>query len=111
VLTTDRDQARARVTELEAKLTEFNALQAAIADLEAKRTTVAQQAAAVIAQHGFTPDRQQTLPAPAASADSGDIIAQFNAIEDPKERSAFYAANKDKLLAARFPAEAPKKAA
>lgn len=98
-LTTERNTARDEITALKAQLTEFDAIKAALATAESTQQTATQIAAATVAAHGFTAERA-AAELPTAAGDQGDILAHFDAITDPQERTKFYQANKAKLIAA-----------
>jgi ATP-dependent Clp endopeptidase proteolytic subunit ClpP len=83
----------ARVAELEPLAQEREALLIAIGTAE-------QRAAAIVASVGFTPTTEEQLPQ--ADGDKGDILAQYDAITDPAERTKFYNQNQKALRAAQF---------
>ena len=75
-------------------------LEAALAKREAEAQTAEQKAAAIVASVGFTPTTEEQLPQ--ADGDKGDILAQYDAITDPAERTKFYNQNQKALRAAQF---------
>jgi hypothetical protein len=75
-------------------------LEAALAQREAEAQTAEQKAAAIVASVGFTPTTEEQLPQ--ADGDKGDILAQYDAITDPAERTKFYNQNQKALRAAQF---------
>ena len=94
------DSLKAQVAALEPKAKAFDEATAEIARLEAERQTAEAKAAAQVASLGFTPESERSLPD--AETDKGDILAQFNAITDPAERTKFYNANRKAIHAAQF---------
>ena len=94
------DSLKAQVAALEPKAKAFDEATAEIARLEAERQTAEAKAAAQVASLGFTPESERSLPN--AETDKGDILAQFNAITDPAERTKFYNANRKAIHAAQF---------
>ena len=97
---TEIDALKAQVAALEPKAKAFDEATAEIARLEAERQTAEARAAAQVASLGFTPESERSLPD--AETDKGDILAQFNAITDPAERTKFYNANRKAIHAAQF---------
>jgi ATP-dependent Clp endopeptidase proteolytic subunit ClpP len=94
------DSLKAQVAALEPKAKAFDEATAEIARLEAERQTAEARAAAQVASLGFTPESERSLPD--AETDKGDILAQFEAITDPAERTKFYNANRKAIHAAQF---------
>ena len=97
---TEIDALKAKVTELEPKAKAYDEATAEIARLEAERQTAEAKAAAQVASLGFTPESERSLPD--AETDKGDILAKFEAITDPAERTRFYRENKAALKAAQI---------
>lgn len=97
---TEIDALKAQVAMLEPKAKAHDEAMAEIARLEAERQTAEARAAAQVASLGFTPESERSLPD--AETDKGDILAQFNAITDPAERTKFYNANRKAIHAAQF---------
>jgi ATP-dependent Clp endopeptidase proteolytic subunit ClpP len=94
------DALKSQVALLEPKAKAHDEAMAEIARLEAERQTAEAKAAAQVASLGFTPESERSLPD--AETDKGDILAQFNAITDPAERTKFYNANRKAIHAAQF---------
>ena len=97
---TEIDALKAQVAMLEPKAKAFDEATAEIARLEAERQTAEAKAAAQVASLGFTPESERSLPD--AETDKGDILAQFEAITDPAERTKFYNQNQKAIRAAQF---------
>ena len=97
---TEIDALKAQVALLEPKAKAFDEATAEIARLEAERQTAEAKAAAQVASLGFTPESERSLPD--AETDKGDILAQFEAITDPAERTKFYNSNQKAIRAAQF---------
>lgn len=97
---TEIDALKAQVALLEPKAKAFDEATAEIARLEAERQTAESKAAAQVASLGFTPESERSLPD--AETDKGDILAQFEAITDPAERTKFYNQNQKAIRAAQF---------
>jgi len=100
----DRDATLAlrddKIAALQPKADERDSLFAQVAELEKKKQTTGQAAAAIAAAHGLTPEKLAALPAPAGEASS--ILEQFDAIADAAERQKFYNEHKAELRAARL---------
>jgi ATP-dependent Clp endopeptidase proteolytic subunit ClpP len=100
-LTTERDAALAKISELEAANTTLRSsvelvaqLRAEIAKLEADDKTLAARAAEIAASHGLRPDALGALPAPVGETPS--LLDQFNALNGAEKR-AFYLKNEEQL--------------
>ena len=98
------DSLKAQVAEIkadhQAKAQAYDEVKSEIERLEAERQTAETKAAAQVASLGFTPESERNLPD--ADTDKGDILAQFNAITDPGERTTFYNQNQKAIRAAQF---------
>ena len=82
---------KAQLATLQAKAAQFDSLETEVKRLEAEQKSIGQAAAELAAQHGLRPDETGTLPPP--SNGTGTLLDQFNAIEDPAERQAFFKKN------------------
>jgi ATP-dependent Clp endopeptidase proteolytic subunit ClpP len=91
---------QANVASLTARVAELEPLARERDELVAAIQTAEQRAAAIVASVGFTPITEEQLPQ--ADGDKGDILAQYDAITDPAERTKFYRENQKALRTAQF---------
>lgn len=106
-VTTERDQARGEVTRLNGEVQRLTAAnteaQGQIATLTAERDRLAgvdhdfnRRLAAELAKHGI---RASALPTGPQGTAANDLVAQYQAINDPKEKAEFIARHEKQLRA------------
>lgn len=96
-LTTERDALAAKVTELEKQGALVAQLQSALDEAEASAKSAALQAAEIAANAGFKETADNALP-PVSATETASLAAQWEAIQDPAEKTKFYRAHKAQLL-------------
>ena len=82
---------------LEASAKEAEALKAMVAELEAGRVSASKEAAKIAASVGVEPTA--IIPGSEDAAAKKDVLAEFNAITDPKAKADFFAKNAQAIYA------------
>lgn len=109
-LTTERDTAQGRVTELETELAdtqeERDTAQGRVTELETEARSAEVRAQELLAETGHPPLALGQDGGGAPTGAQGSLMEQYEAITDPREKTAFYRKHKAAMIAEARKAEA-----